>query len=61
MFTVLDALKQMAGVCREFNMYGDSAAEATMIDQLIEGIKDFGGRCPGEFFLTRAVPAQPPP
>jgi glutathione S-transferase len=34
-------------VGRAYGLYGATAAEATEIDQLLEGIKDFGGKCPG--------------
>jgi glutathione S-transferase len=32
---------------RAYNLYGASDAEANLIDNLVEGIKDFGGKCPG--------------
>ena len=32
---------------RTYGLYGASDAEAGEIDQLLEGIKDFGGKCPG--------------
>lgn len=32
---------------RAYNLYGASDAEANLIDNLVEGIKDFGGNCPG--------------
>ena len=34
-------------VGRSFGMYGDNDAERTRIDELLGGISDFGGKCPG--------------
>jgi hypothetical protein len=34
-------------IARSWDLYGDSDAEANAIDQLLEGIKDFGDKCPG--------------
>ena len=44
---VIQSMAIVRHVGRIFGMYGDSDAERTRIDELLGGIGDFGGKCPG--------------